>query len=135
VTVKYPVDTTVAVIDAQASVLASLIAPITGCALIRQRIIYRAVELPRPDADTGSYIFRSGAFLMMCNPPAPAAVVIVPGIIDDVLLTDGPTAGYGIDRENALIVDFFDAVIGLNATNIFGDAITAIEAAYLQSRA
>jgi len=135
VTVKYPADTTVAVIDAQATVLASLIAPITGCTLIRQRIIYRSVELPRPDADTGSYIFRSGLFILSCDDDAPAAIATVPGIIDDVLLTSGPTAGYGIDTSHSLIIDFFDAVLGLNATNIFGDLIDGIAAAYLQSRA
>jgi hypothetical protein len=134
ITVKYPLDTTVAVMDDQASALSSLIAPITGATLIRQRIIYKAAERPRPDADAGSYIFRSGIFLMMTNPPSPAAIVVVPAIIDAVLLTSGPTAGYGIDRSNSDIIAFFDAVIALNATNVFGDTITAIEAAYLVSR-
>lgn len=134
-TVKYPIGTTVAVIDAQATALASLIAPITGCVLIRQRIIYKAVVTPRPVPDVGSTIKRQGVFLFSVDPPSPYGLIAVPGILEEVLSDVEPFAGYAIDRDNAAIINFVDTVIAGDLTNPFGDALTSLAAAYRQSRA
>lgn len=133
-TVRFPLDTTVAFMEAQAIALASLIAPITGCVLIRQRIIYKAVEIPKPDADDGSYIFRSGVLFFDCGTDNPLELITVPALSDAVLLTDGPTADYGIDLTNSDVVAVFDAMLALDCTNVFGDAITELIAGYIQSR-
>jgi hypothetical protein len=134
VTVKFPLGTTVAVIDAQASVLASLIAPITGCVLIRQRIIYKTVEVPRADADTGSSIYRAGVFFFDCGDDNPLELLSIPGILDETLVTDGPTAGYAIDLSNSDVDAFVTIVTDGIYINQFGDDITAVHAAYVQSR-
>lgn len=135
VTVKFPLDTTVAIMDASATALASLIAPITGAALIRQRIIYKAVQLPKPDADTGSYIFRSGMLFFDCGDDSPFEFITVPAILDAVLLTDGPSAGYGIDLTNSDVTAVVDEMLALNCTNVFGNAVIELIAGYVQSRA
>lgn len=134
VAVKYPLGTTVAFMDAQASALASLIAPITGCSLIRQRIIYKAVVEPREVPDTGSIVHNVGAFLFFTGVDTPMEIVTVPGILDSVLKTSGPTAGYEIDESNSDIEAFLDLVEMGFYTNPFGDDVIQLQAAYRQSR-
>jgi hypothetical protein len=132
--VRYPFDTTVAVIDASATALASIIAPITGCTLIRQRIIFRAKQLPRDVADTGSSTYNSGVLIFTTDDDGPNELLAVPGILDSVLLTDGPTAGYGIDTANSDIQALIMLLTGSIYTNPFGDALNELTAAYRQSR-
>lgn len=134
ITVKYPLGTTVAVIDAQGSLLASLIAPMTGCALIRQRIIYKAVAEPRDEPDAGSLITRRGVFYFASDDDANVTLVEVPGIIDDVLLTEGNGAGVLIDLSNSDIVSLIATIIGTPITDPFGNVMGHILAAYRQSR-
>lgn len=134
VVLNIPASSTVEIGDAQATALASLIAPMSDAVLVRYRICYRFQYDDIGVAESGAAVVNAGAFLLMCDPPAPPAVVIVPAIKDSLLLTDGPTAGYGIDRSNSDVVAFLEQLIAMNVSNTFGDAITAIEAAYRQSR-
>lgn len=132
--VRYPLGTTVAVMDAQASALASLIAPITGCVLIRQRIIYKAVETPRSVPDTGSTIVRSGVFVFASEDEASLAIVQVPGILDEMMETTGVGAGFIINLSNPLVISLVDTIIESGVTNPFGVVMTHVLAAYRQSR-
>lgn len=134
-TVKYPVGTTYAVMDAQASALASLIAPITGCVLIRQRIIYKAVATPRDVPDTGSLIHNAGMFIFSTVGGEPYEMIAVPGILEEVLRDDEPFAGVGVDVGNSDVVAFVASVLAASCTNPFGDVIDALVTAYRQSRA
>jgi hypothetical protein len=121
-------------IAAEAEALAAIIAPVTGCVLVTERIKYRIVQVPPlPDA-TGVSVKRVGAFFFSTNPPLPDAIITLPGILDSILETTGACAGYCIDVSNSDVISFVDAVIALNATNPFGDDITDLNAAYLQSR-
>lgn len=133
-TVKYPLGTTVAFMDAQAEALASLIAPITGCVLIRQRIIYKAVETPKPVPDTGSTITRQGVFIFITSDDTPDGLVAVPGILDEVISDVEPFAGVSIDITNSDVIAFLDLVLAGSFTNPFGDVLTSLAAAYRQSR-
>lgn len=133
-TVKYPLGTTVAVIDASASAFASLIAPLTGCTLIRQRIIFKAAVSPRDVPDTGSLVHNVGMFIFNSASDAPLELIAVPGILSSVLVTDGPTAGYGIDLANGYVDTLVAAIIENGLSNPFGDDIVSIAAAYRQSR-
>jgi len=135
VSVRYAVDTPYAVLDAEASAFASLIAPLTGCALIRQRILYKAVVDPRDVPDTGSTILSQGVFFFTTGDDTPMELIAVPGILEEVLSDVEPVAGYAIDTDNADIIAFIDAVTSNGLTNPFGDAIASLDAAYLQSRA
>jgi len=133
--VKYAVDTPYALMDAEASVLASLIAPITGCALVRQRIIYKAVASPRDVPEVGSTIKSQGVFFFTTGDETPLELIAVPGIAEGVISDEEPGAGVDIDLIHTDIIAFADAVTSNGLTNPFGDAITALVAAYRQSRA
>jgi len=133
--VKYAVDTPYAFMDAEASAFASLIAPLTGCALIRQRVIYKAVADPRDAPDTGSAIKSQGVFIMTTSDATPLELFAVPGILEEVLSDVEPVAGYAIDPDNAAIIAFIAVLVSGGFTNPFGDAITALDAGYRQSRA
>jgi len=133
-TVKYPLGTTVAFMEAQATALASLIAPITGCVLIRQRIIYKAVQTPRDAPDTGSAVKSQGVFFFSTGDDTPLELLSVPGIEAEVISNAEPGAGVAIDTDNAAIIAFVDAVTANGFTNPFGEAITALVTAYRQSR-
>jgi len=134
-TVKYPLGTTVAVIDASATALASLIAPITGCVLIRQRILFKAVTNPRDVPDTGSTVKSQGVFIFATSDETPLELIGIPGIEAEVISDVEPGAGVAIDVTNSDIVAFLDACLAGVYSNPFGDAITSLVAAYRQSRA
>jgi len=133
--VKYPLGTTVAVMDASATALASLIAPITGCVLIRQRIIYKAVVTPRDVPDVGSTVKSQGVFYFSTGDETPVELLAVPGILEEMISNAEPGAGVSIDITDSAIIDFIDACLAGGVTNPFGDAIAALVTAYRQSRA
>jgi len=133
-TFNVPASSTVAAAASSANDLAAVVASITGCVLVRRRITYRLREDDMPSPEDGASITRRGVFYYAVDPPSPDGLVEIPGIKDSVFLTDGPTAGYQIDRDNADIIAFNDAVLAIGACNPFGDAFTALVIAILESR-
>lgn len=133
-TVKYPVGTTYAVVDADAAVLASLIAPLTGCVLMRQRIIFKAVAIPRLEPIPGSSVIQSGVFIFSDGTADNLNLFEVPGILDSILETTGNGAGVLIDLTNSDVIALIDAYIAADLTNVFGTVCETLEAAYRQSR-
>lgn len=134
VVVNVPSTSSIAVIDAQATALASLIAPMTDATLIKMRYSYR-VKYQANISDAGSNpIVVAGAFFFNTSDDIPMALVIVPSIKSSLFVHIGPTSEYGIDLTNSDVIAFIDALIADNATNPFGDVITSISAAYRQSR-
>ena len=134
ITVKYPLGTTVAFMDAQATALASLIAPITRCALIRQRIIYKAVETPRSSPDVGSDIKTSGVFIFESEDGESQTLVEVPGILASKIVTSGVGEGVLIDTGDSDIIAFIDEFVAQEMTNTFAVVCAELVAAYRQSR-
>jgi hypothetical protein len=108
--------------------------PLTGAVLIKQRIRYRFEVVPRSEPVNDTPIIRSGAFLFDATPDTPDGIVIVPSIKEEVLSDVEPYAGYAIDRTHIAVVAFVAALLGNGATNAFGDALSALVAAYRQSR-
>lgn len=133
-TVKYPIGTTYAVIDADATALASLIAPLTGCVLTRQRIIFKAVAIPRLEPDIGSSIKQSGVFIWSDGTGDNHNLFEVPGILDSILETTGNGEGVLIDLTNSDVLAVIDEYIANGLTNVFGVVCDTLEAAYRQSR-
>lgn len=125
VSVHFTPGTTVAQGDASLQGLASLLASMTDAVLVRYRIIYRDKQPPGL-ALPGAPVVRSGAFLFAVDPPSPSGIITIPGIKSDVFLTDGPQAGYVIDASNSAVIAFVDGILAINATNPFGDALTAL---------
>ena len=129
-----PSSATYADIDASASALASILASLTGCVLIKQRIKYKSVPDTPVAADEGTAIVRTGLFFFSTGTSTPDTGIVVPSINDGIILETGPTSGYGIDLSNSDVIAFENAVIVANVTNPFGDAVEALFAAYIQSR-
>jgi hypothetical protein len=134
VTMRAPLGTTYAEMDASAITLASIIAPVTGCTLIRQRIIFKSVVVPKPATDDSSPIVRSGAFFFASSDDDNQALAIVPGLLEDLYVTTEPGAGVLIDIENADVVAFIATALDVPITDPFGVAMDHIVAAYRQSR-
>ena len=132
--VRYPLGTTVAVIDASAMAFASLIAPLTGCTLIRQRIIYKAVATPRDVPDVGSTVYSQGVFIFSTGEDTPMELIGVPGIEEEAISDVEPFTGVSIDVTNSDVITFLDTVLEGVYSNPFGDDITSLVTAYRQSR-
>lgn len=131
---RAPLGTTYAEMDASAAALASIIAPVTGCSLIRQRILFKSVAVPRPSADDSSPIVKAGAFFFTSDDEMSQALVTVPGISEDVIVTAGPGAGVLIDLDNSDVVELVTQALDLPLTDPFGVEMDHIVTAYRQSR-
>lgn len=129
-----PSSLTVDAIDAKASAVASILASMTGCVLVRQRIKYINTPVYLPVASGGAPITRTGIFFFSVTPPDPDGIITVPAVRDGIISTVPPTAGYAIDLSHSDVIAFASAVVDSGITSIFGDAFTAIVTAYLQSR-
>jgi hypothetical protein len=84
---RAPLGTTYDEMDAGASALASILAPLTGAVLIRQRIIFKSVAVPQDVADVGSSIKRRGVFYFASDDDMSVTLVEVPGILEEMILT------------------------------------------------
>lgn len=129
-----PSSLTVEEIDASAMALASILLPLTGAVLVKMHIKYVSQTVPRTEPANSTPVRRSGVFFFSVDPPAPDGLIFVPSIKESVISDVEPFAGVAIDRDNADVIAFADALLTNNATNVFGDALTALVAAYLQSR-
>lgn len=129
-----PLGTSYDDMDAGASALASIIAPITGCVLIRQRIIYKAVAVPKPATLDSSPVKRRGVFIFRDGSGGAQALVEVPGILESTLSTDEPGAGVLIDLSNADIAAVVSSIEAGIWVTPFGEDIVSIVTAYRQSR-
>jgi hypothetical protein len=134
VTVHVPVTSTYAEADVSANALASVLASVTSCVLVRQRIKYTIVRDNPLPAAIGSSIKRQGALFFATSGTNPDAIVTIPGIISDVLVTDGPCANYCIQLSDSRVLGVLGALLDGSATNPFSDAIVTLVAGYVQSR-
>jgi hypothetical protein len=125
---------TVTAADASATALASVVVSITGCVLVKQRIVYKSVVDDPDTAAAGSSIARAGVFYFDTATDQPDAVITVPSIDEATLVATEPGSGVLIDLENANVIAFIDELFAQGVTSQFGDEITAIVTAYRQSR-
>lgn len=112
----------------------SHVTALSGASVERQSIIYRGVESPRPAAPGGTSASHAGVFVFACSEPETYAVVQLPGLRPDLLLTTGPAAGIAIDQTAPDVVSFVDTLISGNYCNPFGLQLVALAAAFLQFR-
>jgi hypothetical protein len=129
-----PVGTTYEQMDASATVLASIVAPMTGCVLVQQQIRFKAVATPKTAAQIGSAIKRCGVFFFENDDGSRQSLVAIPGILSELLMSDGPGAGVLIDISNSDVADFIELYIDGIWTNPFSDNMSRFVAAYRQSR-
>jgi len=131
---RAPLGTTYTEMDVGASALASIIAPLTGAVLIRQRIIFKSVAVPHDVADVGGSIKRRGVFYFASDDEMFVTLVEVPGLLDEMLETTGNGAGVLIDLSNGYITTLVAAIIETPITDPFGNQMGHILTAYRQSR-
>jgi len=129
-----PSSATVEEIDASATALASILLPLTGAVLVKQRIKYISQTIPRTEPVDSTPIRRSGVFFFSTDDDLPDGMVTVPSLKEGVISATEPDAGVGIDVSNADVVAFVDALLTNGATNPFGDAFASLITAYVQSR-
>lgn len=134
VLMKAPLGTAYEDMDVSAEVLTSIIAPITGAVLIRQRVIFKAIAVPRAAADDSSPILRSGMFFFENDDGTHQTVLQVPSLLDSVLETTEPGAGVLIDTSNSDVVSFVSAALELPIVDPFGNMMASLITAYRQSR-
>lgn len=125
---------TVAEIDASASALASLVAPLTDCVLVGQRIRYKTAHEEHAMPDFSTPVTRAGVLFFSTDGVEVGGLVNVPAIADDYLIDVGPGADAVIDIEDVDIVALVDAMMELPCCNPFGDEFTALLSGYVQSR-
>ena len=121
-------------IASDAEAFGAILASLTGCVLIGIRIKYRSEPALPVLLTGGSPITRTGIFFFSTGSSTPDGLISVPAIKDSVVLSDGPSAGAGIDLSNSDVIAFGDAVVANGISNPFADLFTALFAAYIQSR-
>lgn len=129
-----PLGTTVATAVSAANALAAVVLPVSGCVLVRRRIVYKYKEQPVPSADVGASIVSRGVFFFDCGTDSPNAVIDIPGIRDEVFITTGAGAGIVIDPTLPSVSDYISAIVDNGASNPFADDVVGFIEAYLQSR-
>jgi hypothetical protein len=82
----------------------------------------------------GNAITKVGVFFFSTGTDMPDALIMVPAVKDSILVYDGPTAGYAIELTNSDVEAFTDAVVANGISNPFADDVSAVVAAYIQSR-
>jgi len=132
--VRLPAGTTYEVANATAVAFAAFVAPLTGCVLVRQRIIYKTVTTPRTVPDVGSISKQCGIFFLEDETEQSQLLIQVPGFKSDLLETDGDGAGILIDTTNEDVVSFLELVASLPIVNPFNVDCDNLVIAYRQSR-
>ena len=134
VTLFAPSSATIADIDASITVVASILASLSGAVLITTRIRYKWVPDSPVPAGGSTPITRTGIFFFSTGSSTPDALISIPAIKDSVIETSGPGAGVRIDLSNADVTAFASAVVDNGFSNPFADVFELLFAAYLQSR-
>jgi hypothetical protein len=125
---------TVADGESAAATLTSVVGALSDAVIISRHIVYRGVEDPRPDAPGVAPGAGAGVFVFSCEDPDSYAVVVVPGIRQDLLVIAGAGAGVLIDQTNADVTTFRDAMISGIWSNPFGVQLLELVAAFYQWR-
>jgi len=134
VVVNVPSSSSIATMDAAASALASLIAPMTDCALIKIRHSYRTLfEVNISDAGSSPLVV-AGMFFFEDFEGSHIGVVSVPALKSSLIETTGNGAGVLIDLSNEDVDAFIAGMIANDACTPQGDFFFRIKAAYRQSR-
>lgn len=112
----------------------SVIGALSDAAIVSRQIVFRGVESPRPTPPGVAPVAGAGVFVFSCSEPDTYAVVVVPGLRSDLLLTTGPGAGVLIDQAAPAVVTLADVLITGDYCNPFGVQLVALESAFYQWR-
>lgn len=132
--VHYPVDVTYAIADVSLTGLASAVASITGCTLVKQRLTYKARPTATALASDSTPVTQCGVFIITNGDESHSAIVQVPGIKDSKLVTVGVDAGILIDASDSDVIAFENSLYDADMSDPFGNIVSFITTAYRQSR-
>jgi hypothetical protein len=134
VVVNVPSSSSIAIMDANATALASLIAPMTDAVLVKIRHSYRTVyEVDISEAGSSPIVF-AGMFFFTDFEGSHIGVVTVPGIKDEFIDTTGVGAGVLINTSADEVFAFVEYMRTNDFTTPMGDFFFFLKAAYRQSR-
>lgn len=126
--------TTVAAGAAGGLALAGAVGDLSGASVLAYHVVYRGVEAPAPSAPGSNPVAGAGVFVFSCAGTDKYAIVVLPAIAGDLLLSSGPGRGILIDATNADVINFVETMIGSGFCNPFGQQLVALETAFLQWR-
>jgi len=124
----------VSTIAANAEAFAAILAPLTGCVLVGERIRYKTAYEAGIVPDGPNLCSHAGVLFFSTEDSESATLINIPGISDDVFITDGPGAGAIIDLTNANISDLVTAVLDAGFCTPFAVPLLDVSTGYLQSR-
>lgn len=133
-TLHFPHDTAVTAAFDASMALGAVVASLTGAVLLRLRIKYQTRVETRTAADEGASIARCGAFFFSTSDDTALGIITIPGIKSDIILSTGIGAGVLIDLSNADVTAFLAVATNGDYTDVFGDVMGELVAAYRQSR-
>lgn len=117
-----------------AAALTGAAGALSGATVEAYHVVYRGVEEPRPEAPGANPVAGAGVFVFSSATPDQYAVVVLPAVRSDLLLTSGPGAGILIDDTNAAVIAFADAMTSGFYCNPFGYGLIGLETAFIQWR-
>lgn len=111
-----------------------VIGALSDASIVYRYLIYCGVEDPQPAPPGAAPAAGAGVFVFSCEEPDAYAMVEVPGIRSDLLLSAGPGAGVLIDTTASDVVSFVNTLITGIFCNPFGVQLAALESAFYQWR-
>jgi hypothetical protein len=134
VVVNVPSTSSIATMDATATALASLIAPMTDCVLVKIRHSFRnqfVVDI----RDAGSNpITVAGMFFFEDFDGLHIGIVNIPALKSSLIISTGVGAGVLIDTSDDAVNEFITYAVSNDLCTPMGDFFFRIKTAYRQSR-
>lgn len=113
--------------------LAALMEAVSGCKVISGGVVYTLKELLPPFPSGSGSIRDELVFHVLTDDPDKTAIVRVPGVLRDVLLTDTPFAGVNADLTQADVAAFVSDLVEGAFCDPFGNDFTSCDVAFLSS--
>lgn len=134
VVVNVPSTTSISVMDATATALASIIAPMSDCVLVKMRYCYRSITGADISSAGSTPLTTAGILFLATTSEDHIGLVNIPAIKPSFILTTGDGAGVLMDTANSDLIALVDELVTLNASTPAGDVLDHLLTAYRQSR-
>lgn len=110
------------------------IGAMSGCAFLQQSYVLPAVEVATPNTIPGVVTQQYAVFVFSTTEIGQYAIIAIPGVRFELLMTTGPGAGVLLDTEHAAVAALVAELTNGSWCNQFGYILTELEAAYRQVR-
>lgn len=134
VVVNVPSGTTLAIADASALTLASVVLPMTDCVMVKYRIAWRFQYEDNALPESGAGIAQCGVLIFEGDGGVTAGLVAIPSLKDEKLVTTGTGAGVLIELTDTDVLAMIAGILDAECSNALGVQFVDLQTAYLQSR-